>query len=153
MVRYVHAAALVLTVFGASVRAQSMAAAPTLSLDHVGIQAADLDRSVAFYTRVLGLSEVPAPFPRDAARWIGLGGGRMLHIVANGTPGAPHNRWDHFALACDDLDAMVAHLDRLHIVWINMEGRRAVQTRPYGVRQIFVRDPDGYDIEINNARH
>jgi lactoylglutathione lyase len=128
-----------------------MPAAAALSLDHVGIQAADLDQSVAFYTRVLGLHEVPAPFPRDAGRWIALGGGRMLHIVAHGTPGAPHNRWDHFALACANLDAMAARLDTLHVAWADMEGRHAIQTRPDRVRQIFVRDPDGYDIEINDA--
>jgi catechol-2,3-dioxygenase len=90
--RHVFAAALLLATPGAPVRTQPVAPAPALLLDHVGIQVADLKRSVAFYARVLGLREVPAPFPRDAARWIALGGGRMLHIVAHGTPGAPHNR-------------------------------------------------------------
>ena len=144
-------AALLLASSGASARAQTGVVAPALLLDHVGIQAADLDRSIAFYTQVLGLREVPAPFPHGAARWIALGGGRLLHIVANGTPGTPHNRWDHFALACADLDAMIARFDALHVAWTDMDGRRAVQTRPDHVRQIFVRDPDGYDIEINDA--
>jgi lactoylglutathione lyase len=149
--RHVLAAALLLTTLEASAGAQSVPAAPALSLDHVGIQAANLDRSVAFYTRVLGLHEVPAQFPRDAGRWIALGGGRMLHIVAHGTQGAPHNRWDHFALACPDFDAMVARLDALQIGWTDMDGHHAIQTRPDRVRQIFVRDPDGYNIEINDA--
>ena len=146
------ATALLLTMLGAPALAQSEAAAPALSLDHVGIQAVDLGRSVGFYTRVLGLREVPAPFPQAAARWIALGGGRMLHVVAHGTPGAPHNSWDHFALACADLDAMIARLDAFHVAWRDMDGRHAVQTRPDHVRQIFVRDPDGYDIEINDAK-
>ncbi len=94
--RHVFAAALLPATPGAPVRTQPVAPAPApapaLLLDHVGIQVADLERSVAFYARVLGLREVSAPFPRDAARWIALGGGRMLHIVAHGTPGAPHNR-------------------------------------------------------------
>ncbi len=59
-------------------------AAPALVLDHLGIQAADLDRSAAFYTGSLGLEEVSTPFPRNAVRWFALGGGRMLHIVGNG---------------------------------------------------------------------
>ena len=125
--------------------------APALRLDHVGIQAADLDRSVGFYTRVLGLTEVRAPFPRDAGRWIALDGGRMLHIVGHGGPGADHNRWDHFALACVDLDVMIARLDGLHIAWADIEGRHTAQTRPDGVRQIFIRDPDGYTIELNDS--
>lgn len=149
--RHVLAAALLLAAPEAPVRAQPVTAAPALSLDHVGIQATDLGRSVAFYTRVLGPLEVPAPFPRDAARWIALGGDRMLHIVAHGAPGAPHNRWDHFALACADLDAMVKRLDAQHVAWTDMEGQHAIQSRPDRVRQIFVRDPDGYVIEINDA--
>lgn len=150
--RYVLATTLLLLAgLGAAVHARPVATAPVLSLDHVGIQAADLDRSVAFYTRVLGLHEVPAPFPRDAARWISLAGGRMLHIVAHGTPGAPHNRWDHLALACADLDALVVRLDSLRVGWTDMEGHHAIQSRPDRVRQMFVRDPDGYVVEINDA--
>ncbi|TVV75941.1 VOC family protein [Sphingomonas solaris] len=144
-------AAFLLAAPGAPVRAQPATAAPALSLDHVGIQAADLDRSVAFYTGVLGLREVPAPFPTNAARWIALDGDRMLHIVAHDTPGATHNRWNHFALACADLDAMVVRLDAQHIAWTDMEGHHAIQSRPDRVRQIFVRDPDGYVIEINDS--
>lgn len=131
--------------------AQPAAPAPALSLDHVGIQVVDLERSVAFYERVFGLREVPAPFPRDAARWFALGGGQMLHIVAPGTPGAPHNRWDRYAVACADLDAMVMRLDELHVAWTDMDRHHAIQTRPDCVRQIFVRDPDGYVIKIDEA--
>ena len=125
------------------------AAAP--ALDHVGIQAGDLDRSVRFYTAVLGLKEVPAPFPKTEARWVAFGNGYLLHIVAHGQAGAPHNKWDHFALACPDLTAMVARLDRMHVAWADMSGARRLQKRPDGVTQIFIRDPDGYDIELNDA--
>lgn len=140
-----------LVTLAAPARSDPMARAPALSLDHVGIQATDLDRSVDFYTRVLGLHEVPAPFPRTAGRWIALDGGRMLHIVAHRTADAPHNRWDHFALACSDLDDMIAHLDAVHVAWTDMNGGHVVQMRPDHVRQIFVRDPDGYNIELNDA--
>lgn len=64
---------------------------------------------------------------------------------------APRNRWDHFALACADLDALIARLDALHGSWTDMTGHHAVQMRPDRVRQIFVQDPDGYTIEINDA--
>jgi catechol 2,3-dioxygenase-like lactoylglutathione lyase family enzyme len=33
----------------------------------------------------------------------------------------------------------------------DMEGGRTVQARPDHIRQIFVRDPDGYNIELNDA--
>lgn len=142
------AAALTLGCSGASARAQD-AAVPTL--DHVGIQASDLDRTVRFYTSVFGFKEVPAPFPKTAARWLAFGNGYLLHIVAYGRAGSEHNKWDHFALACPDLPAMIARLDRLHVAWRDMSGGHKIQQRPDGVTQIFVTDPDGYTIELNDA--
>lgn len=141
--------ALLLGGQGAAAAAEPVPAA--LMLDHVGIQAADIDRSAAFYTGILGLAEVPAPFPRAAVRWFALGGGRLLHIVGGGRTGVGRNRWDHFALACADLDALIAQLDQKDVAWADMTGKHEVQTRPDGVRQIFVRDPDGYYIELNDA--
>ncbi len=122
------------------------------ALDHVGIQASDLDKSIRFYTTVLGLKEVPAPFPKSEARWVAFGNGYLLHIVAHGRAKSEHNKWDHFALACPDLKAMVARLDRMSVAWADMSGGHQMQKRPDGVTQIFIRDPDGYDIELNDAR-
>lgn len=120
------------------------------TLDHVAIQAADLDKSAAFYTSLFGLAEVRAPFP--GVRWLALGGGVLLHIVGNRTGRSAHSRWDHIAFACTDMDAMIATLAMRHIPWVAMDGTHAPQVRPDGVKQIFVRDPDGYWIEINDAR-
>lgn len=77
----------------------------------------------------------------------------MLHIVAHGTAGAPRNRWDHDALACADLNALISRLDALQVAWADMDGHHAIQSRPDRVRQMFVRDPDGYVVEINDAPH
>lgn len=131
--------------------APSHAAAPpqTRVLDHVAIQVVDLDRSVAFYKTVFGLAELPAPFP--GVRWLSLGGGIMLHIVGNRTAPSEHSRWDHIAIACADMDVMIARLDARHVGWNNMEGRHVPQVRPDGVKQIFLQDPDGYWIEVNDA--
>lgn len=142
------AAALMLGVSGADASAQD-AAVPTL--DHVGIQASDLDRTVRFYTALFGFKEVPAPFPKTEARWLAFGNGYLLHIVAHGRAGSEHNKWDHFALAFSDLPAMIARLDRLHVAWKDMSGGHKLQRRPDGVTQIFVTDPDGYTIELNDA--
>ena len=135
----------------AAIQSSAIAQRLAPALDHVGIQASDLDRSVAFYTDVLGLKEVPAPFPRTEARWMAFGNGLMLHIIAHGRPDAEHNKWDHFALAYPDLPAMITRLDRLHVAWSDMAGKQAPQRRPDGVTQIFLYDPDGYQIELNDA--
>ena len=130
--------------------AAQVIAAP--ALDHVGIQASDLDRTIRFYTTVLGLREVPAPFSKADARWMTFENGYKLHVVGHGQAATTHNKWDHIALACSDLPAMIARLESLHVAWTDMSGDRTLQRRPDGVTQIFIRDPDGYNIELNDAR-
>lgn len=143
--------AVALTAGAAPLPVNAATMVPPLVLDHIGIQTADLDRSTAFYVGILGLAEAPAPFPRAAVRWIALGGGHMLHIVGNGPKAVKRNHWDHIALACADLDALIAHLDERGIAWTNMEARHKVQRRLDGVRQIFFQDPDGYTLEVNDT--
>jgi len=134
---------------GAAVPAGAEPPAKPGMLNHVAIQVVDLDKSVSFYKAVFGLSEVPAPFA--GARWLSLGGGIVLHIVGNRTAPSEHSRWDHIAIACGDMGAMIANLGARHIRWINMDGANTPQVRPDGVKQIFIQDPDGYWIEINDA--
>ena len=118
-------------------------------LDHVAIQVVNLDKSVNFYKTLFGFAEVPAPFA--GARWLNLGDGIMLHIVGNRTARSEHSRWDHIAIASGNMDATIAKLDARHIPWTDMEGGHMPQVRPDGVKQIFIQDPDGYWIEINDT--
>ena len=129
---------------GADSTASSVAA-----MDHVAISVADADKSASFYKELFGFRQVPAPVPM--ARWLVMANGVMLHIVGNRTAPSSHSRWDHLALACADMDAFIAKLDARHISWTNMEGGHSPQVRSDGVRQIFIQDPDGYWIEINDA--
>jgi lactoylglutathione lyase len=119
------------------------------AMDHVAISATDPDKSAAFYSDLFGFRQVPAPVPM--ARWLVMANGVMLHIVGNRRSPSPHSRWDHMALACTDLDAVVVSLNARHVPWTNMEGGRQPQVRADGVKQIFIQDPDGYWIEINDA--
>lgn len=128
-------------------QAVSQPSASEATLDHVAIQVVDLDKSVAFYQSVFGFQQIPAPFP--IARWLDMRNGRSLHIVSGRTTPRTVERWEHFAVSCPDMAAMVARLDKLGVAWSDIQGRRQVQLRPDGVEQIFVQDPDGYWIEIN----
>lgn len=120
---------------------------PSVSLDHVAIQVADLNRSVSFYQNVFGFRETAAPFP--IARWLVMANGATLHIVSGRQTPRTNERWDHFAVSCRDIDAQIAILDARGISWTDIQGRRRIQIRPDGVAQIFIQDPDGYWIEIN----
>lgn len=121
------------------------------ALDHVALYVRDADRSAAFYKDVFGLEQVPAPVP--FARWLRLRGGVMLHIVGGRQAPESSSRWQHLALSCDDLTAFIARLDAREISWSDLQGRRVPQSdiRGAGVKQIFIQDPDGYWIEVNDV--
>ncbi len=120
-----------------------------VTVDHVAFYVVDMNASLAFYKGVLGFREVPAPIP--VARWLDMGNGVKLHLVAGRTEPVAKTKWVHLAVACADMDAMTKELDAKGVAWSNMEGEKKVQQfRADAVKQIFVRDPDGYWIEIND---
>jgi lactoylglutathione lyase len=129
---------------GAPVEAPSSA-----SLDHVAIYVADLDRSATFYRDVLGFHEVSAPFP--IARWLVTGNGLMIHLAKGRSVPVDNPKWEHFAIAWGPMTETIARLDAKKIPWSDIGGRHAPQVRPDGVKQIFVQDPDGHWIEINDS--
>jgi lactoylglutathione lyase len=131
-----------------TVQAQAPAAAPA-ALDHVAIYVADLDRSVAFYRDLFGFREVPAPFP--IARWLVTGNGLMLHLAKGRSAPVDNPKWVHMAFAWGPMSETIATLDAKKVAWTDIQGRREPQVRPDGVKQIFVQDPDGYWIEINDS--
>jgi lactoylglutathione lyase len=119
--------------------------------EHVAIQAADIDRSAAFYHEAFGLRIIPTPLKNR--RWLDLGNGLALHILDGRTAPKPSNRNEHLALHVDDLATVTAWLDRHNLVWTNLAGTpRTMQIRFDGVRQIYVQDPDGYWLEIGDSR-
>jgi lactoylglutathione lyase len=122
-----------------------------ISVDHLALHVADVDASVEFYSGVFGLQEVPAA--AKGRRWLSLGGGVTLHLLRGRTEPVPDDRSVHFALASDDLEPILQRLRERRVTWFDFAGQPgAVSTaRSDGVRQIFLRDPDGYWIEVNDA--
>ena len=130
-------------------RAAPPAPITAAALDHVSLYVRDPDASAAFYTSLFGLKQIPAPVPN--ARWLVMGAGVTLHIIGGRTTPLAHTKWDHMAVACADMDLMIQSLKAKAVPWTDIEGRNTPQVRPDGVKQIFVQDPDGYWIEINDA--
>jgi lactoylglutathione lyase len=129
--------------------AASSAQQTSLQIDHVAIYVADLKTSVDFYQDVFGFQRVPMPLA--FAAWLSMGHGVMLHVVAGRKEPVSTSKWDHISFACDDMEKMTNALDAKHIHWESMEGKASPAVRFDGVKQIFIKDPDGYWIEINDA--
>jgi catechol 2,3-dioxygenase-like lactoylglutathione lyase family enzyme len=129
---------------------------PTVkALDHVNVQTGDVAGTAAFFASVLDLSPRP-PFPgadMAAVTWMFDAEDRpIVHITVPGAtfvedadiePGPDTRALHHVAFECDGYSAMVARLHRLDIAF------RSRDIPPIGLKQLFVRDPNGVLLELN----
>jgi len=118
-------------------------------LIHTCYRVLDLDRSIAFYEK-LGFEELRRVPIRDEAInvFMGLpGDGPRLELTYNIGREEPYEigtGYGHIAITADDLDAT---LERLAAAGIAPE-KPPYRVRAGGSRLCFVRDPDGYRIEL-----
>lgn len=120
-----------------------------MKLAHTMIRVRDLDRSIAFYTGFLGMRETRRKDLGDAVL-VFLADDDESHYVelTYNTDGRDYDLGDqfgHLAFTTDDLESVVADVEE--------RGWPYRRNRPdTGSRYIFIKDPDGYDIEILQAR-
>ena len=126
----------------------------TYRLDHIALLVRDLDESVAFLIQVLGLTEGVNPMGGTHIRWIEIGDGRRFHVQAGDISKVHVEKQTHFALSATDFDAVLARFRAENIAFTDMAGTPgAINTRPDGMRAIFLQDPNGYWFEVNDFRH
>ncbi len=122
-----------------------------MSLIHTNYRILDIDRSVAFY-EALGFEEKRRAPIRDEAInvFMGLpddGDEPRLELTYNNGREEPYDLgtgYGHIAITTPDLDRTLARLNEQGI-----EPERPPYTvREGGPRLCFVRDPDGYRIEL-----
>ena len=148
------AIALALSLGGSALATQTDPPAVPITVmpDHVAIHVADLDASVAFYSGAFGLREIPTAVSNT--RWMDLGRGMELHLIGGRTVPAATVRQMHLALRTSTFDTTLSFLRARGMNWQDFAGNIGAinNTRSDGVRQIFLQDPDGYWIEVNERR-
>ncbi len=122
---------------------------PFTDVSHISLTVTNLERARAFYRGVLGLQEIPRPIFGFPGAWYTLGRGLSLHLtVKDEMPLRPvdAHRFDtrdpHFALAVADADDTYTRLQAGGLSFYDFA------ETPTGLRQLFVRDPDGNMIEL-----
>jgi catechol 2,3-dioxygenase-like lactoylglutathione lyase family enzyme len=125
-----------------------------LRFDHRALFVHNLDTSAGFYSEILRLKEIENKTKPPSIRWFSLGNGVQLHLIAGDTEGIALMKQIHFALSVPDFDDLLKYLDEKKAEYSDWSGqKRSSNVRADGVRQIYLQDPDGYWIEINDAKH
>jgi lactoylglutathione lyase len=125
-----------------------------LRFDHSTLLVTDLEASAAFYEHILHLEPLETPWgPTAPIRFFSLGGSRQLHVGLSDGRAAPDKNI-HLAFAVGNFDAYLRFLSNNGVSYANFPGNSSSpQVRPDGVRQVYLQDPDGNWIEINDAAH
>ena len=129
-------------------------AKPSFSIDHAMIRVSDLDKSLDFYTRILGmkvLRKTDYPEGRFTNTFVGYHGeddGASLELTYNWDQREPYERgsaWGHIALKVADVRAASDYLKSEGV-----EFTKEPSPMKHGTRILaFIKDPDGYPIELN----
>ncbi len=116
------------------------------SMNHFTILTDDLDATLAFYDRFLGLRPGRRPPFTFPGAWLYAQDGNdpILHVVA-GKPRAALVRGviDHMAFTAQNLQASVAKLQAADVPY---ELRRLPE---FGTWQLFFHDPNGAKVELD----
>jgi catechol 2,3-dioxygenase-like lactoylglutathione lyase family enzyme len=116
-------------------------------IDHLNITVADIDRSLAFYEKVLGMQTERMGEGRAAL----LFGEQKIHLDAAGGPMAMAGDKRMPAHICFVTQApqseIAAHLEACGVP-IRMQGPRAGAIGT--IQSVYIDDPDGHSIEISH---
>jgi lactoylglutathione lyase len=122
-------------------------------LNHIAFYVLDLKVSTDFYLNVVGLDTMPEPFHDGRHTWFVIGPKSHLHIISGATSKREQIKNSHLCLTVPSVDNFIKRLEKSNTPYESWEGKKsAVTNRVDGVKQIYFQDPDGYWIEINDAK-
>ena len=129
-----------------------------LALHHINVIVTDLQRSLAFYQKLFGLTIMERPPFKNVGAWLACGTLQVhltVHPPGSFRTGNIDNDDCHFAFRTDDFDGALATLtaggfreDAAEDDPMRVMVRR---NSPAGFPQLYLLDPDHNIIEINGA--
>jgi len=120
-------------------------------ISHFAITCKEIDKSIDFYTRILGLSEAFRMNNDDGSLWmvyLKTGSDDFIELFTNGGDQLeiPKNAsgYKHLCLWVDDLDATLLDL-KARGLDVDPKGAKIGRSK---CKQFFIADPDGVRIEL-----
>lgn len=121
--------------------------------NHVAIFVKNLKVTKAFYENIIGLDTIPEPFHDGKHAWYNIGPGVSLHVIEGATEKKDYFKNQHTCLSVASVDDFTNRLKKYNIIFEDLKGNKnVISKRVDGVNQIWLQDPDGYWIEINDAK-
>ncbi len=143
---------LLLSISCISLNAQPSSQAKA-SLNHIALYVSDLEASTSFYQKVIGLDTIPEPFHDGKHTWFSIGPKSHLHLIAGAKSKTSPDKNTHLCFTVPSVENFMDRLRQKKVEFENWNGdKNTFQSRVDGVKQIYLQDPDGFWIEINDAR-
>jgi glyoxylase I family protein len=128
---------------------------PVGQIHHIAMRVKDFDKSVGFYTRLLGFKQVLYWEDKESrATMVDSGNGSCLEIFSGGKEGdRPEGHFLHLAFAVTNCDAAVKRVaDAGHKVTMQPKDVTIPSKPPTPVRIAFFEGPDGEVLEFFQKR-
>jgi lactoylglutathione lyase len=126
---------------------------PKAKLNHTAIYVVDLKKAGDFYTNIIGLDTVPEPFHDGKHIWLQTAPHIQMHIIQGATGPKTYYKNQHSCFSVASVEAFTKMLITKKIAFEDRDGKQSTfTTRVDGVKQIWLQDPDGYWVEINDAK-
>jgi catechol 2,3-dioxygenase-like lactoylglutathione lyase family enzyme len=114
-------------------------------INHVSINARDLQESVDFYVELLGAEPIATPNFGIPVQWLALGR-TQLHLFEKDLQPTSHH---HLGITVDDVEPVYRAAERRGAFDDRAFGNRLVEL-PGDVVQLYLRDPAGNLVEIDH---
>lgn len=119
-------------------------------LEHVGLQVKDLDTTIEFYTKVLGLvllKKQDHVDPSIKLAFLGFSESdeTVIELISGYNPNLPaEGKVHHIAFTVDNIEEEIARVKEYGVDFVD----EAITTLPSGARYVFFYGPDGEWIEL-----
>ena len=123
------------------------------TLNHIALYVVDLQKSTAFYSDIIQLDTIPEPFHDGKHTWYSIGPLSHLHLIQGAANFTSHDKNSHLCFTVTSVPDFIKVLEKNNIEFENWAGdKNKITTRVDKVNQLYFKDPDGYCLEINDAR-
>lgn len=123
------------------------------TLNHTAIYVVDIKKSGIFYTQIIGLDTIPEPFKDGKHIWLKTAPHIQMHIIEGAPSTKQYYKNQHSCFSVQSVEVFTTLLKNKHIAFEDRDGvQNAITKRIDGVQQIWLQDPDGYWVEINDAK-